>query len=550
MPDSKPTDTTTLGMPPAPSSDAPDADADADADDVTTTPENPDLISDISGRIAEAHNILIALSSDPSVDEMSAAIGLSLSLDRAGKRATAIYSGKTPNALEFLKPEDTFESSADTLQDFVIAMDKDKADHLRYKLDGDFVKIFVTPYKTRISEEDLEFSYGDYNIDLVLALNVSNGVDLDSALREHGRIMHDATIVNITNGNPGKFAEIEWSDKTASSISEMTVRLLLTLNRKLDIDATGATAFLTGIVAATNHFSNAKTTATSMEIASSLLKFGADQQLVSDNITGDNYIFSDSSDSVSVKDLGSNDMDAPSIDIAHDSNPDSADVSDSPSESEPVTEFNKPVSDSESASEPKLAPSSDTEPTLGEKGNILVAPELAPASESPEPTSEQPSPAAPPTLAPSSDFVSESPTEEKNYGKMLEDALAELNPATSSTPTVSSEAAAPAVPDLNFQMPDEILPPPPAPAINSELPPLTVPESTTEQPTLPTAPEPSLAALSLPTAPTLPTGEPAAATPASDSSTTLNLPTTPETPTTAPSAPADASAFQIPTLNP
>ena len=114
-----------------------------------------DIQSEVVKKIAEAQNVLVALSSDPSVDEMSAAIGLSLFLDKLGKRATAIYSGSTPNALEFLKPEETFETTADTLQDFVIALNKDKADHLRYKLDGDYVKIYITPYKTRIGEEDL-----------------------------------------------------------------------------------------------------------------------------------------------------------------------------------------------------------------------------------------------------------------------------------------------------------------------------------------------------------------------------------------------------------
>ena len=163
-----------------------------------------DIISNVINKINNSQNILIALSSDPSVDELSAAIGLSLFLDKLGKRATAIYSGTTPNALEFLKPEETFEPTVDTLQDFVIALNKEKADHLRYKLDGDYVKIFITPYHARISEEDLEYSYGDFNVDLVLALDVANGVDLDSALREHGRIMHDASIVNITTGNPGK----------------------------------------------------------------------------------------------------------------------------------------------------------------------------------------------------------------------------------------------------------------------------------------------------------------------------------------------------------
>ena len=254
---------------------------------VTISPADTELYSEIASKISDSKNVLIALSSDPSVDELAAAIGLSLYLDKLGKRATAIYSGATPNALEFLKPEETFESSPDTLQDFVIALNKEKADHLRYKLDGDFVKIYITPYKTRLSEEDLDFSYGDYNVDLVLALDVANGIDLDSSLREHGRIMHDAIIINITTGKPGKFGEIEWSEKASSSVSEMISRLLYSASSDVEISKDEATAFLTGIVAATNRFSNASTTPETMRIASKLMESGANQQLVAKNITPD-----------------------------------------------------------------------------------------------------------------------------------------------------------------------------------------------------------------------------------------------------------------------
>lgn len=295
-------DTSTVPASPA---DSTDGDSKTDALESTTdsnptvapdltTPENPDTPvedtetpEEVAKKISESQNVLIALSSDPSVDEMAAAIGLSIYLDKLGKRATAIYSGATPNALEFLNPEENFEPTVDTLQDFVIALDKDKADHLRYKLDGDYVKIFITPYKTRLSEDDLDYSYGDFNVDLVLALNVINGTDLDSALREHGRIMHDAVIINVTTGNPGKFGEIEWSNKSASSISEMLAKLIYDANGKVKIGKEEATAFLTGIVAATDRFSNAKTSSTTMDISSKLMESGANQQLVSKNITSE-----------------------------------------------------------------------------------------------------------------------------------------------------------------------------------------------------------------------------------------------------------------------
>lgn len=245
------------------------------------------VMANVAERIAGARNILIAVSGDPSVDELAGAIALSKFLDRLGKHAIAIYSGATPNALEFLTPDQVFEKNADVLQDFVIALDKDKADHLRYKLDGDFVKIFITPYRDRIAAENLEFSYGDYNVDLVLSLNVNNGIDLDPALREYGSIMHDAAVVNITTGNPGKFGEVEWSNKFASSISEMLSDLLLSADGDTRLNAEEATALLAGIVAATDRFSRANTFSGTMQVASRLMDAGADQQLVAANISDD-----------------------------------------------------------------------------------------------------------------------------------------------------------------------------------------------------------------------------------------------------------------------
>ena len=97
-------------------------------------------------KIKENTNIVVTVSRDPSVDELSAALGLTLFLNELGKHATAVFSGKIPPAINFLEPDKTFEDTADSLRDFIIALDKDKADHLRYKIvDDAVVKIFITP---------------------------------------------------------------------------------------------------------------------------------------------------------------------------------------------------------------------------------------------------------------------------------------------------------------------------------------------------------------------------------------------------------------------
>lgn len=250
-----------------------------------------DFVRKIVDKIKGSENILIALSRDPSVDELAAAIGLAMFLDGMQKHATAIYSGRTPEAIKFLQPDATFETNTDSLRDFIIALNKEKADHLRYKLEGDFVKVFITPYKTTISEKDLTFSHGDYNVDFVIAINVPSAGNLDEALREHGRIMHDASAVNITTGQPGRFGEIEWSDPGASSLCEMVTDLIFAVQgegKPLERDV--ATALLTGIVAATNRFSNERTNSDTMSIASTLMSMGADQQLITSNVKGNEVV--------------------------------------------------------------------------------------------------------------------------------------------------------------------------------------------------------------------------------------------------------------------
>jgi nanoRNase/pAp phosphatase (c-di-AMP/oligoRNAs hydrolase) len=235
-------------------------------------------------KIKEASKILVTVSDSPSVDALSAALGLTLLFDKQEKYATAIFSGEVPPAISFLQPEKTFDATTDSLRDFIIALDKEKADHLRYKVEGDSVKIFITPYKTTISQEDLDFSQGDYNVELVIALGVENQDHLDKALEDHGQILHDATVITVSAGDQSSnLGGIDWHDANASSLSEMVAGLAEALKedkKKPLIDAQIATALLTGVVAQTDRFSNEHTTSKVMSVAAQLMSAGADQQLI------------------------------------------------------------------------------------------------------------------------------------------------------------------------------------------------------------------------------------------------------------------------------
>lgn len=236
-------------------------------------------------RIKEAQNVLITVSTNPSVDQLAAAIGFTLLLNKLEKHATAVFSGDVPSTLEFLKPEETLEQTTDSLRDFIISLDKSKADKLRYKVEDEVVRIFITPYRTHLTQDDLIFSQGDFNVDVVVALGVDNREHIDQAIMAHGRILHDATVIGVmAGGDQIDIGSINWQDSNASSLCEMLMNISESLKSGI-VDNQIATAFLTGIVASTDRFKNEKTTPKVMTMSAQLMAAGANQQLIASELT-------------------------------------------------------------------------------------------------------------------------------------------------------------------------------------------------------------------------------------------------------------------------
>lgn len=235
-------------------------------------------------KLKNSTNVLVAVSQNPSVDQLSASIGLTLMLNGINKHATAVYGGQTPRAVDFLEPSSVIRQDTDSLQDFIIALDRSKADKLRYKKEDDVVKIFITPYRTSLSEADLDFSHGDFNVDVVITLGVDQREHLDQAITAHGSILHDAPVLSLMAGTtPSELGSVNWQDPNASSLCEMVAEMTENLGAVLDNQI--ATALLTGIVSETERFKNEKTSPRTMTVSASLMAVGANQRLVADNIS-------------------------------------------------------------------------------------------------------------------------------------------------------------------------------------------------------------------------------------------------------------------------
>jgi hypothetical protein len=242
-----------------------------------------DQFLELVDKIDKATNILVTVSDSPSVDQLAACIGLTIALNKEDKHATAVFSGRIPSTLEFLEPERTIETNTNSLRDFIISLDKSKADKLRYKVEDEYVKIFITPYRTSIDQDDLNFSEGDFNVDLIITLGVHDKTHLDGAIMAHGRILHDATVASLTTDVASEIGSINWVETSASSLSEMVNDLILKINKEL-IDSQIATALLTGLVAETDRFGNSKATPHTMAMSGILMAAGASHQLIASKL--------------------------------------------------------------------------------------------------------------------------------------------------------------------------------------------------------------------------------------------------------------------------
>lgn len=229
-------------------------------------------------RLRSAQSVLVTVSNSPSLDEIISALALSKILDRVGKKATTVISSPLPSKLDALKIDKMVSKSIDRLRDFVIELDKSKADKLRYKAEDDVVKIFITPYKSEIKASDLHFTQGEYNVDAVVAIGVASRDDLDNVVKEHNRVLHNADVLDLSVGEKkGGVGTLSWHEPEASSVSEMLVSLADSLQSGL-LDAEIAQLLLSAIVVATEGFRNKSTTPKIMTLAAQLMASGASSQ--------------------------------------------------------------------------------------------------------------------------------------------------------------------------------------------------------------------------------------------------------------------------------
>ena len=245
--------------------------------------------------INEAKNICLVPSQTNEPESLTAALALFYTLKELNKNVNLIIQD-FPEKFNFLVPSLDFITSP---KNFVISIPQSVAEvsQIYYEKNEENLKIYLTVDKGRVKKEDVSFYFSNAKPDLVITLGIK---DLQSQLSEQldsfGFIL-DVPILNIdssaslTTGNQEPFDATQGENKKfgkinlieQKSISEITLEIIKSIDENL-VKKDVANCILTGLII---HYENFKKSSTSPEIfhiAAELIKKGALQHQIHDNL--------------------------------------------------------------------------------------------------------------------------------------------------------------------------------------------------------------------------------------------------------------------------
>lgn len=241
-----------------------------------------------SEAIRQAESILLVTGTRPNIDQVASMVALTHALRKMNKKVTPLITDRVPGGAQFIA-RNVIETSLSGARDFIVQVSLAKAevDKVKYTVEDGKLNIHVTPFSGGFNPSDVTFDKGDFHFDLIIALGVPRRSNLDRIFEQNPRLLESTPMLNLDfhriNEQHGAINLVETN---SSTLSEMVLALTESVQGGL-LDQQLATALLAGIMAATDRFTSANTTAKSMTVAAQMLAAGADQQKVTKEIFGE-----------------------------------------------------------------------------------------------------------------------------------------------------------------------------------------------------------------------------------------------------------------------
>ncbi|MCK4592491.1 hypothetical protein KAT63_03595 [Candidatus Parcubacteria bacterium] len=234
----------------------------------------------IIDQITKSEAILLCVSKNPNGDALGAALGFYLALKKLGKKTDVVSPTAVLEKYSFLPSSNLITHKLEGARDYIftVNIEKDKLQQLRYEVQDNKLKIFITAKSGDLNEKNVALESSKFKYDLIIILGTSDLEDLGNVYDDNPELFYEAPVINIDN-NPSNeyFGKINLVDVTISSTSEIVHNLISDLDEKL-FDEQIATNLLTGIVSKTDSFQNKNTTPKAFLTAASLITKGANKE--------------------------------------------------------------------------------------------------------------------------------------------------------------------------------------------------------------------------------------------------------------------------------
>lgn len=231
--------------------------------------------------LQKSKNVLIALPENLNGDSLGCALALEATLKSLNKKAEIVATGEKPEKLNFLDGLASLKNEMSSWRDFIISIDtaKNKISRLRYEKENNILKIFLAS-EQKIEERDIKLEAGAFFYDLIVVIDAPDLESLGKTFEANTELFFSRPVLNIDHKAANEyFGEVNLVEPTAAACAEIVTGLIEGLGPNL-INPASATALLTGLIAKTRSFQNAKTTPQALSLASLLIIRGGEQEKI------------------------------------------------------------------------------------------------------------------------------------------------------------------------------------------------------------------------------------------------------------------------------
>jgi len=228
-------------------------------------------------KITKAQAISVVVAHSSGLDGLAAGLALYLSLSKLGKNVSIL--AKPPTVSDAMKLYGVDKIGGASLSNNTVVVIKDaitNVDKVTYFLEGDLLKIVLHSLagSKGVAKDQISFEQTPPKSDLTFTIGFDLREELEKEIVHEQFLDPNVWIVNVSKRiMDQKFAQANFSNPQAASLSEITAQLIQQLALPLNEDI--SYNLYAGIAEATANFSITKSSPISFEIASWLIKFGA-----------------------------------------------------------------------------------------------------------------------------------------------------------------------------------------------------------------------------------------------------------------------------------